>query len=101
MELEKEVQALNEKQKEFYYSVLEGGHSLGIAVPGAGKTKTVTVAVAGLVYEKQVPPSQIFVSTFTKKAAEEMKERIVRTSSKGRKDFWNKREAEYKCRKTK
>ena len=79
MELEKEVQALNEKQKEFYYSVLEGGHSLGIAVPGAGKTKTVTVAVAGLVYEKQVPPSQIFVSTFTKKAAEEMKERIAKT----------------------
>ena len=81
MELELEVQNLNNQQRSFYHNVLEGGYVVCIAVPGAGKTKTLTVAVAGLVFEKQVPPEQIFVSTFTKKAAEEMKERIAKTVS--------------------
>ncbi|AOA63214.1 DNA helicase [Komagataella phaffii CBS 7435] len=47
-----------------------------IAGPGTGKTKVLTSRVAYLLIEHKIPPSNIIVTTFTKKAANEMVERL-------------------------
>lgn len=47
-----------------------------VAGPGTGKTKVITQKVIYLVKEKNVNPSKILVSTFTIKAAEQLKDRI-------------------------
>ena len=47
-----------------------------LAPPGSGKTKTLTARVAYLVRHQQLKPWNIITCTFTKKAANEMKERI-------------------------
>jgi len=51
------------------------GPLLIIAGPGAGKTKTLVERVVHLV-TKGVPPENIFVATFTEKAAAELVTRI-------------------------
>ena len=47
-----------------------------LAPPGSGKTKTLTARVAYLIAHQQLKPWNIITCTFTKKAANEMKERI-------------------------
>lgn len=47
-----------------------------IAGPGTGKTKVLISRVAYLLLECNIPPNQIIVTTFTKKAANEMVERL-------------------------
>ena len=47
-----------------------------LAPPGSGKTKTLTARVAYLIAHKELKPWNIITCTFTKKAANEMKERI-------------------------
>jgi DNA helicase-2/ATP-dependent DNA helicase PcrA len=47
-----------------------------LAPPGSGKTKTLTSRVAYLIQHEHYRPWNIVVCTFTKKAANEMKERI-------------------------
>lgn len=47
-----------------------------IAGPGTGKTKTLTERIKHLVEDKRVKPQQILALTFTKKAAQEMQERV-------------------------
>lgn len=47
-----------------------------IAGPGTGKTKLLVARVAYLLVHYQLPPSAIIVTTFTKKAAKEMSERL-------------------------
>ena len=47
-----------------------------LAPPGSGKTKTLTARVAYLIQLEQLKPWNIITCTFTKKAANEMKERI-------------------------
>ena len=47
-----------------------------LAPPGSGKTKTLTARVAYLIEYEQLKPWNIITCTFTKKAANEMKERI-------------------------
>ncbi|KAG7663080.1 srs2 [[Candida] subhashii] len=47
-----------------------------IAGPGTGKTKVLTSRVAYLLIRENIPPEQIIVTTFTKKAANEMTERL-------------------------
>lgn len=47
-----------------------------IAGPGTGKTKVLTSRVAYLILKHQLDPSTIIVTTFTKKAANEMTERL-------------------------
>lgn len=47
-----------------------------LAPPGSGKTKTLTARVAFLIAHEQLKPWNIIVCTFTKKAANEMKERV-------------------------
>jgi DNA helicase-2/ATP-dependent DNA helicase PcrA len=52
------------------------GPLLIVAGPGTGKTRTVTHRIAHLVLERQVPPSECLAITFTRRAAEEVTERL-------------------------
>ncbi|HYQ67791.1 UvrD-helicase domain-containing protein [Actinophytocola sp.] len=53
------------------------GPLLIIAGPGTGKTRTLTHRIAHLVREREVPPEQCLAITFTRRAAEEMAERLA------------------------
>ncbi|HON78545.1 MAG TPA: ATP-dependent helicase [Spirochaetota bacterium] len=52
-----------------------------IAGAGTGKTKTLIQKVNSLIHEKKIPDHQILVLTFSRKAAEEIMERISHQSS--------------------
>jgi superfamily I DNA/RNA helicase len=52
------------------------GPVLIVAGPGTGKTKTLTARIAYIIAEEKARPEQILALTFTKKAAEEMQERV-------------------------
>ena len=54
-----------------------GGPLLIIAGPGTGKTRTLTHRIADLVTSRGVPASQCLAITFTRRAAEEMAERLA------------------------
>ncbi len=53
-----------------------GGPLLIIAGPGTGKTRTLTHRIAHLVAERGVPAEECLAITFTRRAAEEMAERL-------------------------
>ena len=73
------LDTLNDRQKEAV--LYNEGPLLIIAGVGAGKTKTLTTKIAYLIEEKDVLPSNILAITFTNKAAKEMKDRIIQTST--------------------
>ncbi len=54
------------------------GPMLVLAGPGSGKTMVITERVRRLVQERRVPSEHILVVTFTKAAANEMKERFAK-----------------------
>lgn len=58
------------------------GPLLVIAGPGSGKTKTLVERSVYLISEKKVNPSQILLSTFTEKAARELRMRIQKALQK-------------------
>lgn len=69
------MMTLNEQQRR---AVTAGdGPLLIVAGPGTGKTKTLTARIAYLVKERDVKPRHILALTFTKKAAEEMSQRVT------------------------
>ncbi len=53
-----------------------GGPLLIVAGPGTGKTRTVTHRIAHLIIERDVPAEQCLAITFTRRAAEEMTQRL-------------------------
>ncbi len=55
--------------------------SLILAGAGAGKTRTLTYKIAYLIYAHHVDPRRIMAVTFTNKAANEMKQRLVELSA--------------------
>ncbi len=72
MELKKE---LNPQQIE---AVLDNSSSLLVfAGAGSGKTRVLTYKIAYLIKEKNIDPFRILAITFTNKAANEMKKRII------------------------
>lgn len=66
--------SLNPEQQE---AVRHCGTGLMIvAGPGTGKTRTLTHRIADLIERKKVPPDSILALTFTRKAADEMRQRL-------------------------
>jgi superfamily I DNA/RNA helicase/RecB family exonuclease len=54
-----------------------GGPLLVLAGPGTGKTTTIVESVVDRVARRRIDPGRILVLTFTRKAAEELRERIA------------------------
>lgn len=75
MNIQQGLSVLNEEQ---YAAVVhEGSPLLILAGAGSGKTRVITTKIAYLINQKNVEPYSILSVTFTKKAANEMRQRAV------------------------
>ncbi len=57
------------------------GPMLVLAGPGSGKTTVIVARVRYLIEERKIPPQRILVITFTRAAADEMKQRFLAQSA--------------------
>lgn len=80
MSLDDKLKVLNPQQKEAV--VHDGGSLLILAGAGSGKTRVITTKIAYLISEKHIDPYSILAVTFTKKAAQEMKDRAINMEPK-------------------
>ena len=71
------MNTLNEQQQQAVTA--EDKKILCLAGAGAGKTRTVIERISYLINEKHVSPHEILAITFTRKAANELKQRLDRT----------------------
>ncbi len=74
LETDEPIQHLNKVQLEAVQHT--ASPLLIVAGPGTGKTRTLTYRIAFLINEKNVNPEQILAITFTRHAAQEMRERF-------------------------
>ena len=66
------------------------GPMMVLAGPGSGKTLVITKRIQYLISHYQIPPQRILVITFTRAAANEMKERFWRLAGETPAGFfWN------------
>lgn len=75
MNAEDYLSVLNKEQREAVEH--EGSPLLILAGAGSGKTRVITTKIAYMISELGINPASILAVTFTKKAAEEMKERAI------------------------
>src|SRR3989338_7928811 len=80
------LDTLNPKQKEAV--VYNKGPLLILAGAGSGKTKTVTHKIAYLLMEGKVSPYGFLAMTFTNKAAQEMKNRVLKLGASIPQNIW-------------
>ena len=77
--MESYLKGLNNEQLEAVKH--KEGPCMVLAGPGTGKTTVITSRIVNLIKKKVVPPENILVVTFSRAAANEMKERYVKLSS--------------------
>ncbi|MBK8704168.1 MAG: UvrD-helicase domain-containing protein [Saprospiraceae bacterium] len=70
-----EVNRLNNEQREIYFSDVNQNINV-VAGPGSGKTHTLTLRVARLVYYKFANPEEILVLAYNRAVVSELKERL-------------------------
>src|SRR5579884_569741 len=54
----------------------EGGPLWVIAGPGTGKTQALILRCLYLLYVKKIPPESLLLTTYTRKAAQQLKQRL-------------------------
>lgn len=64
------------------------GPLLIVAGPGSGKTRVLVHRVAHMIATRNIPAGKILLTTFTKKAAEEMRERLRGLIGNAADDLW-------------
>ena len=70
-----EVNRLNDEQRDIYFSDVNQNINV-VAGPGSGKTHTLTLRVARLVYYKFANPEEILVLAYNRAVVSELKERL-------------------------
>jgi uncharacterized protein (TIGR00375 family) len=73
--MERDPLALNEEQNKAVLHI--GGPLIVVAGPGTGKTRTLTQRILWLIQSQDIAPDRILAVTFTRKAAQEMSERLA------------------------